>query len=109
VHAYLVIARVSVQEAHNFVAGGPIHQAVNVREGVDVLQTCAVDVSVVDAHPPVTVGLGDHDDVGQPCRVSGLPYESGRQELAGFLLRRESLFVAQVPLLLGDRADFLEY
>ena len=62
-HAYLVIARVSVQEAQNFVSSRPIYQAVNVWKGIGILRTCTVDVSVVDAHPLVAIRLGEHDDI----------------------------------------------
>jgi len=74
------------------VVGRPIHQSVNVREGVGVFRACAFDVYVVDTHPPVTVWFGDHDDVGQPCRVSDLPYEPGQQELVGFCRPSSSSF-----------------
>ena len=57
--------------------GRPIYQAVDVRQGVKIIRASAVEVSVIDTHSPVTVRLGDHDDVGLPSRVPGFAYEPG--------------------------------
>jgi len=46
--------------------------------GVEVFRAGAVEVFVVDTHPPATVRLGNHDDVRQSSRVLGFAYEFGR-------------------------------
>jgi len=56
-HGYLVVARIGIKETKYRVPCGPIDESVNVGEWIGVLRACFVEVCVVDAHAPLTVGF----------------------------------------------------
>ena len=58
-----------------------IHELVNVGQGIHVFETCFVEVVVVRAHEPFSIGLPHHDNVGQPSRVSDFSDELGFEQL----------------------------
>ena len=74
-YAYLVVAKVRVQEVEDFVADCTIYHSVDIKEGVRVFWTHLVKICVVYTHPPLVIILSDDDYIGQQIGVSGLPYE----------------------------------
>ena len=90
-HAYLVVARGSVQEAQYLVPDCPINQPVNVWQGLGVLWAGFVEVLIGHAHLQLAIGLGDHDHIGQPGCISGFSDEPVRSFSASALVA--SLFL----------------
>jgi len=108
-HAYLVVARVSIHEIKDLMASRSIHQSVDVGKWIQILRVSYVKVCIIHAHSLLVVRFGDHDHIGQPCHVLGFTDEVGRQELLGFFLSCEPLLLTMNFLLLCDRTRFLEH
>ena len=58
-------------------AGESIHELVNSGNGEGVFWTCLVEVCIVDANLPLSIGLFDHDDICKPVRIVHFPDELG--------------------------------
>jgi hypothetical protein len=75
-----VVPRVAVEEAEQVVACRGVDDLVNLRQPKGVLGAVFVEVSVVDALPPlVCVVLADEDGVGKPLRTEDFSYEADRE------------------------------
>ena len=106
-HAYLVVAKVCIQEAMDIMASCPILQPVDAGERVRVLRARLVEVGVVNTHPPLVVSLGDHDYIGQPGSVVGLSYKADRQKLMSLLPRCKPLLLPKLALFLSHWSHLL--
>ena len=62
-----------------------------------------VKVRVVNTHAPLAVRLGDHDDVGDPCRVGNFPDEFDFLEPLNLGLDSSILVWVEGTSLLFDR------
>jgi hypothetical protein len=74
----LVVPGVAVKEAEQVAAHHGVDDLVNPRQPEGVLGSVFVEISVVDAHPPlVRVLLADEDEVGEPLRMEDFSDEAG--------------------------------
>ena len=67
-----------------------------------------VKVRVVNTHAPLAVRLGDHDDIGDPCRVRNLTDELDFLEPLDLGLDSSILVWVEGTSLLPDRGVVLE-
>jgi hypothetical protein len=76
----LAVPRVAVKEAEQVAARLGVDDLINPRQPEGVLGAVLVEVSVVDAHPPlVRVLLADEEWVGEPLRMEDFSDEAGRE------------------------------
>jgi hypothetical protein len=76
----LVVLRVAVEEAEQVTARRGVDDLVNLRQPEGVLGAMFVEISVVDAHPPlVRVLLAGKDEVGKPLRMEDFSDEADRE------------------------------
>jgi hypothetical protein len=76
----LVVPEVAVKEAEQVAARRGVDVFLYPRQPEGVLGAVLVEVSVVDAHPPlVRVLLADEDGVGKPVRMEDFSDEAGRE------------------------------
>jgi len=71
VHAYVVVAKVKVQEAQDLMNGCFVHQPIDVRKWVRVLWVGPIEIHIVNTYPPFTIRFGDHDYIGQQSDIPG--------------------------------------
>jgi hypothetical protein len=75
-----VVPGVAVEEAEQVTARRRVDDLINPRQPEGVLGAVFVEVSVVDAHPPlVRVLLADEDEVGEPLRMEDFSDEASRE------------------------------
>jgi hypothetical protein len=68
-----VVPGVAVEEVEQVAAPRGVDDLINPRQPEGVLGAVLVEVSVVDAHPPlIRVLLEDEDGVGDPLRMESL-------------------------------------
>ena len=72
-------------------------------QGEAVHRAGLVKVRVVNTHAPLAVRLGDHDDVGDPCRVGNFPDEFDFLEPLNLGLDSSILVWVEGASLLFDR------
>ena len=108
VHFDLVVARVGIEEAERFEASCGVNQLVDSWQGEAVHGASLVKVRVVNTHTPLTVRFGDHDDVGDPCRVRDLADEFDFLESLDLSLDSSILVWVKGTSLLPDRGVVLE-
>jgi hypothetical protein len=74
-----------------------------------IFGACLIETSVVDAHPKLSIGLGDDNMVGQPPRVVDLPNKAGVEQLFDLftneVLPLNGLFLGLLPDQPGIRVD----
>jgi hypothetical protein len=76
----LVVPRVAVEEAEQVADCREVDDLVNLRQPEGVLGAVLVEVTVVDAHPPlVRVLLADKDGVGEPLKMEDFSDEASRE------------------------------
>jgi len=63
-HRYLVVSSVSVEETHAVVSGSGVNELVDLWKGETVFGTGCIEVSEVNADPPIPRLLLDHYCVG---------------------------------------------
>ena len=51
---------------------GGIHKLIDSLDWEGVLWTCLIEICIVDADPPFSIGLFDHDYICEPLRVMNL-------------------------------------
>jgi hypothetical protein len=74
-----VVPGVAVEEAEQVAARRGVDDLINPRQLEGVLGAVFVEVSVVEAHPPlVRVLLVDEDEVGEPLRMEDFSDEASR-------------------------------
>jgi hypothetical protein len=75
-----VVPGVAVEEAEQVTARRGVDDLVNPRQPEGVLGAVFVEISVVDAHPPLNcVLLADEDGVGEPLRMEDFSDEADRE------------------------------
>jgi hypothetical protein len=73
-----MVPGVAVEEAEQVATCRGLDDLVNPRQSKGVLGAVFVEISVVDAHPPlVRVLLADEDGVGKPLEMEDLSDEAG--------------------------------
>jgi hypothetical protein len=73
----LVVPRIAVEEAEQVTAHHGVDDLINPRQPKGVLGSVLVEVSVVDAHPPlIRVLLADEDGVCEPLRMEDFSDEA---------------------------------
>ena len=80
--------------------GCSIDQLVDAWQRVCILGTRPVEIGVVSAHPPFSIGLFYHDDVGELGRVPDFSDEIVFEELIYFLSYGLTSFFSHLTLLL---------
>ena len=102
IHADLVVDGESIHITEEFMAGCGIYDEVDSWQRETIFWACFIDVSEVDAEPPLTVCFFDEYDVGQLFwifRLSDCPY---LEEFADLLVDRLLPFWREAPSLLLD-------
>jgi hypothetical protein len=74
-----VVPGVAVEEAEQVAARCGVDDLINLRQPERVLRAVFVEISVVDAHPPLVCVLADEDGVGKPLRMEDFSDEAGRE------------------------------
>jgi hypothetical protein len=75
-----VVPGVAVEEAEQVTAYRGVDDLINSRQTKRILRAVFVEVSVVDAHPPlVCVFLADEDRVGKPLKMENFADEARRE------------------------------
>jgi hypothetical protein len=75
-----MLSRVVVKEAEQVTACHGVDELINPRQPEGVIGAVFVEISVVDAHPPlVRVLLADEDGVGKPNRMKDFSDEASRE------------------------------
>ena len=75
-HPDLVVSDEGVHEVEQSESGRRIHQLVDLWKWKAVLWTGPIQVGVVGANPPLSVGFLDHDNIGEPVGICGFSDEA---------------------------------
>lgn len=90
-HAYLMVARVSVQKTQALAISGGIYHLGDVRHKGRVIPACVVDVIVVNTHAPGHIfSLVCHDGISEPLWMCYFSNETESQESGDLLTNGSS-------------------
>ena len=81
--------------------GCEVDQPVYLCEWIAIFETCLVEVSEVDGHPPSPNGFPNQDDIWCPFGALALPYEPYFQKLWNLTVTATLLSAPQVPSFLN--------
>ena len=104
-HWDLVIPRICIHEAEEFVACGGINHLVDSGHREAVFQTGLVEVGEVHTAPPPSVWLRDQNQIGDPGRVLRFANELGPDEPVDFVFKGLGSFGVEQPPLLPSGRD----
>jgi len=104
-HPDLIVTRKGIQEVKQSATRRIIHQGINARKWVGVLQAGLVEVCEVDAHPPLPTSLLHQHHVRQPLWVLNLPNVASAQQLLCLFSDDLTPFIIELSSSLADRSD----
>ena len=68
-YPYLVISWECIHKGDELMTWDSINQLINMRKRITILQTCLVQISIINIYRPIPTRLFNEYDIGEPLRV----------------------------------------
>ena len=101
-HSDLIVTRKSIHKAQKLMSYGRVYQGIYPWEWVTIFWAGSVEIHEINAHPPFSIGLFNHNHVCQPVGVIHLPNKICIKQLLNFFIYSFVSFLSEYSFSLPD-------